>query len=178
MGYNCDMKNGHWLEGTRCYLSGPIEYDAKPDWRVEPVTALSKRKVVVFDPAADEKQNAVPLLKVAREAKDYAEMAKICRGFVRKDLCLVDRCDFLISCLPHGVPTAGSHHEIIVADNAKKPVLLVCPEGKQFVPLWFYGFIPHECMFGGWADLWEYLDQVDKGDQKDNRRWSFVYGLI
>jgi hypothetical protein len=169
----------HALKGARCYLSGPIEYDAVPDWRVEPTTTLRRRfKAVVFDPAADEKQHAVPALKAARAIKDYDEMVRICRGFVRKDLCLVDRCDFLISCLPHGVPTAGSHHEIIVADNAKKPVLLVCPQGKELVPLWFYGFIPHECMFGGWGELWKYLEGVDRGEQRDNRRWSFVYGLI
>ena len=167
------------LKSSRCYLSGPIENDAKPDWRKEPLGVLQGRfGVKVFDPAADEKQSAVPALMVARAARNYEGMARICEGFVRKDLCLVDRCDFLISYLPHNVPTAGSHHEIIVADLARKPVLLVCPQGKELVPLWFWGFIPHQCMFGSWESLWAYLDEVDRGLHKGNRRWAFMYGLL
>ena len=69
------------------------------------------------------------------------------------------------------------NHEIINSNNAKKPTLLVS-EHKKLIPLWYYGFIPHRCMFTGWEALYEYLDGVDKGKEKDNDRWSYVYGLI
>lgn len=169
----------NYLQSKRIYLSGPIEWDTNPDWRIEPKRILTERfGGVVLDPAADDKQSDFSMVVEARKNKDYETLVKIYQKFVRKDLCMVDRSDFVISFLPYGVPTTGCHHEIVVADNAKKPVLLVCPEGKELVPLWFYGFIPHQCMFGGWDPLWEYLDGVDKGSQKENRRWSFVYGLL
>jgi hypothetical protein len=91
---------------------------------------------------------------------------------------MVDRADFLIAHLPYKIPTSGSHHEIINSNNAKKPTLLVCPQGRQFIPLWYFGFIPLECMFGCWEDLYAYLQDVDDGKLKENNRWHFIYGMI
>jgi hypothetical protein len=105
-------------------------------------------------------------------------MTKIAKAFVRKDLAMVDRADFTIAYLPSGVPTTGTHHEIINSNNAKKPTMLVCPQGKEFIPLWYYGFIPHEFMFGSWDGLWEYLCEVNKGKHVHNDRWAFTYGLV
>jgi nucleoside 2-deoxyribosyltransferase len=168
------------LENARLYLSGPIENDpSKTNWRNAPTDVLIEEfKINVFDPYADPKQQWVPMLQEARKKKDYDEMRRICKAFVRKDLCMVDRSDFLIAYLPKGVYTTGTHHEIINAHNTKKPTLLVCPEGKEFIPLWYFGFIPHQVMFGSWEDLYKYLREVNVGMHKDNRRWAFLYGLI
>jgi hypothetical protein len=168
------------LKNKRCYLSGPIEND-KPDhnWRDEPRKVLVERfGIELFDPFADPKQQWVPVLKQARTERDFETMAKIAKSFVRKDLAMVDRGDFLVAYLPSGLPTTGTHHEIINSNNAKKPTLLVCPQGKEFVPLWYYGFIPHEFMFGSWKELWSYLDDVDAGKHVENNRWAFTYGLV
>jgi len=169
-----------FLSGKRCYLSGPIEQcTAKENWRVPVKKILTERfGIDVFDPFDDPKQQWVPSLNEARANCDYDEMAKISRNFVRKDLAMVDRADFICAQLPYRVATCGSHHEIINSVNAKKPTLLVCPEGKQFLPLWYYGFIPHEVMFGSWDDLFSYLQDVEDGKHKDNNRWAFVYGLV
>ena len=168
------------LEGTKVYLSGPIEYgDSGINWRDEPSRILKEEfKISVFDPFADPKQQWVPALKEARDNKNYAEMTRIAKSFVRKDLALVDRSDFLIAYLPKQIPTTGTHHEIINSVNAKKPTLLVCPQGKENIPLWYYGFIPHEAMFGGWEDLYNYLRDVNARKYLDNNRWAYVYGLI
>ena len=168
----------NYLAGKRVYLSGPIEFGAGPNWRTDKVKILSERyKLEVFDPFADPKQQWVPDLKVARENKDFETMRTIAKNFVRKDLALVDRSDFLIANLPFKVPTTGSHHEIINSNNAKKPTLLLS-EGKENIPLWYYGFIPPESMFGSWDELWQYLDDVDAGKHMNNSRWAFTYGLI
>lgn len=168
------------LRGARCYLSGPIENDSQShNWRIEPTKVLIERfGVNLFDPFNDPKQQFVPELKKAREEKNYQKMVEIAKNFVSKDLTMVERSDFLISYLPKGVPTTGTHHEIIFSSNNKKPTLLICPQGKEFIPLWYYGFIPPEAMFGSWEEVYTYLDEVNNGHHTHNRRWLFCYGLI
>jgi len=169
------------LENTRCYLSGPIEHDETNfNWRLEPKKVLvNEFKVDLFDPFADPKQQWVPAILKAKEEKDYELIADIARRFVRKDLCMVDRSDFLIAYLPEGVLTTGTHHEIVTAVNAKKPTLLVTNRGDiTHLPLWYFGFIPTEAMFSSWDALYDYLKSVDQGEQKHNDKWSFIYGDV
>jgi hypothetical protein len=168
------------LTNKRAYISGPIEHsDVGYNWRTEPCKILKERfKLDVFDPFSDPKQQWVKPLEEAREREDYETMRKIARGFVRKDLSLVDRSDLTIACLPYKIPTSGSHHEIINSINSKKPCLLICPQHKKLIPLWYFGFVPHEMMFGSWDALYDYLDEVNMGKHKHNYRWAFIYGLV
>lgn len=168
-----------YLKNRTTYLSGPIEHDSiKNNWRTKPIEIITtKFEIDLYDPFADPKQKWAPLLIKARIEKDYDEMVRICSMFVRKDLAKVDRADFLIAYLPKGVPTFGTTHEIISANNQKKPVILVCPEGWEHIPAWFFGF-KKVVKLGGWDHLYEYLQEVDDGKHKDNDRWAFVYDLI
>ena len=171
--------NMTYLNRKHCYLGGPIENDSGPDWRPAIKEVLLNRfGIEVFDPACDPKQQFVPEMLAARNACDFKTMRKHAKQFVRKDLCVVDRSDFIITRLPKGVPTTGSIHEIIDANDRKKPVLLVCPEGKQHLPFWLYGFIRLKYMFGSFDELYAYLDKVHHGKCKKDDRWAFVYGLI
>lgn len=169
-----------YLDGKRCYLSGPIQYDVSGlNWRTEPSQVLRQEfGIDLFDPFADPKQQWLPLLKDAQEKSDYETMTKIAKSFVRKDLSMVDRADFVIAYLPHKVPTTGTHHEIINSSNSKKPTILICPEGKNKIPLWYYGFIPHEVMFGSWEEVYKYLREINAGLHKENHRLAYIYGLI
>lgn len=171
----------NYLKDKRVYLSGPIECALENDlnWRTEPKRILTQELGVnLFDPFDDLKQQWVPILRDAREAKDYDTMSRIASDFVRKDLCMVDRSDFIIAYLPYKIPTTGTHHEIINSNAAKKPTLLICPDGKNKNPLWYFGFIKHKFMFGNWNDLFNYLREVDQGLHKEEDRWKFVYGLV
>ena len=145
-----------YLDNKRCYLSGPIEHGVAIDWRTEPKKVLRERfKIDLFDPFDDEKQQWVPALNKARAEKNYPEMRRIAKAFVRKDLSMVDHSHFVIGYLPFKVPTTGTHHELIESNNRKKPTLLVCPQGKENVPLWYYGFIHHDMMFGSFEELYD-----------------------
>lgn len=170
----------NYLSGKRCYLSGPIQYDETGlNWRVEPTRVLTEEfGIDVFDPFADPKQQWLPVLKKAQEEKDYETMRDVARRFVRKDLAEVDHSHMLIACLPHKVPTTGTHHEIINANDRKKPTLLVCPQGKEKVPLWYYGFIQPQFMFGSWEDLYAYLREINDGKHKENNRLLRIYDLV
>lgn len=170
----------NYLTGKRCYLSGAIENDTSGiNWRIEPKKVLTEFfGINVHDPFVDEKQTLATELYKARDNRDFTTITNIAKGFVRKDLAMVDRADMLVANLPYKVPTCGTHHEIINSNNAKKPTLLVCEQHKEFIPLWYWGFIPHEFMFDCWEDLYNYLREVNDGKHMDNNRWAFIYGLV
>lgn len=171
----------NYLKGKRAYLSGPIENDVNPNhnWRDEPKRIMrDDLGVDLFDPFEDPKQQWTKQLNEARDKCDYETMHNIAKNFVRKDLCMVDRSDFLVAQVPYKAPTTGTHHEIINSVNAKKPTILVCPQGKQYASLWYFGFIPHEMIFGSWQEAFNYLKEVDQGKHMTEKRWAFVYGLI
>jgi hypothetical protein len=168
------------LEGKRCYLSGPIEFDStNRNWRTAPTEVLTKKfKLNLYDPFSDPLQQWRQPIKDAQEKKDYDVLAKIAKSFVRKDLSMCDRADFLVAYLPYKVSTFGTTHEIIQSNNAKKPVLLVSDGGKEKIPVWFYGFIPVDFMFDNWGCLYSYLREVNSGQHKGNNRWWYTYNLI
>jgi hypothetical protein len=166
------------LMGKSLYLSGPIQNEVDPTWRVKPTKILAERfGINVFDPNADKKQQWAPDLASAKTKCNFDEMSRIARLFVRKDMQQVQRADIVVAYLPPGVPTTGTHHEIINSWSYKNPTLLVS-DRKEHIPLWYYGFIDHKYMFGGFENLYEYLREVDDGKHKDDFRWAFVYGLI
>lgn len=165
------------LKGARCYIGGPIDLaDNSVNWRPPVKNFLRQRfGLKVFDPFADPKQNKVEELNRMTEANDYDGMRSIAKYFVRADLSVVDHSDFIISYLPYRVPTTGTTHEIINANDRKKPTLLVCPQGKNHIPRWYYGFIPLHFMFGSWEELYSYLIEVDDGMHDKDDRWWFLY---
>lgn len=172
------MKNH--LFGKRAYLSGPIQYDETgTNWRVEPTNILkNKFGIDVFDPFDDPKQQWVPILQKAQQEKDYETIKKIAKSFVRKDLAEVDHSHLLIAYLPYKVPTTGTCHEIINANDRKKPTFLICPEGKDKIPLWYFGFINTDFMFGSWIDLFEFLEQINDEKHTNNNRLLRIYNLV
>lgn len=170
--------NGY-LKNRRFYLGGPIEYGLKTDWRSEPKRILTEEfGIDVFDPFSDPKQQWTTKLLEAKETEDWEMVTRIAKRFVHKDLTIVDRMDAIIAFLPYKVPTTGTVHEIINADERKKPTLLVCLEGKKFINAWYFGIVRHEYMFGSWESLYDYLREVDAGRCMDDERWDLVYGLI
>ncbi len=171
----------NYLKDKKAYLSGPIQYDTSNiNWRIDPMNVLrTKFDIDIFDPFSDPKQQWVEVLKKAREQKDFETMAKIAKRFVRKDLAVVDRSDFVIAYLPDKVPTVGTHHEVINSNNLKKPTLLVTNMNDiSYIPIWYFGFIPIEFMFPSWDSLYEYLNEINNGKYRENDRWSYVFGDV
>lgn len=170
----------NYLANKKCYLSGPIEFAADGFWRPQPIHELQERFMIdVFDPFADEKQQWSEEIKKAKEENNIDELVKISKQFVRKDLGMVDRSDFLIAYVPYGVNTVGTVHEIINSNNSKKPTLLVTnKENISFIPLWYFGIISKGYMFAGWNNLFKYLQEVDEGKQMTDDKWHLVYGLV
>lgn len=170
----------NYLKDKRAYLSGAIEFgEQSHNWRIKPIETMTNRfKINVFDPFSDPSQQCSEILEEARSKKDYIKISEIAKKFVRKDLCMVDRSDFLIAYVPYKVPTAGTIHEIVNSNNAKKPTLVVCPEGKEKAPAWLWGVLPTDYFFDSWDDLFNYLESVNEGNYKHDNRWHFCYGII
>lgn len=169
------------LKNSKVYLSGPIEHENQnqPDWRLPVIKELTDRfGIDVFDPSKDEKQKRATLLESAIEKGNYEEVEKIAKSFVRKDLGEIDRRDFLICYNPYKVPTTGTPCEVHHCQNLKKPVLIVCPEGKKYASRWYFGYVKHQYIFGSWEDCYSYLKEVDEYKHKDNHRWWLVYGMV
>ena len=168
-----------YLEGKHLYLSGPIQNDDRAvDWRTEPIKVLTEVfGIDVFDPNSDPKQQWLPELRLAREARNFDVMADRAKLFVRKDLQVVQRTDILVAYLPPNIPTTGTHHEIINSWGYKNPTLLVS-DRKENVPMWYYGFIDHKYMFDGFPALYDYLHEVEAGKYIDDLRWATIYNLI
>lgn len=168
------------LTDKRVYLSAPIENESgSPHWRKDVAKVLTEEfGLTVFDPHADPKQQWAPVLYEARKNKDFDTITKHASDFVSKDLSLVDRSDFLITYLPYKVSTVGTHHETIYADERKKVTIIMCPEGLEFIPFWYFGIVNKKYMFDKWNDVYNYLREVNAGIHKNDKRWSFVYGLI
>ena len=167
------------LKGKKVYLGGPIQFEIGENWRLDVKKMLkSEFGLHVLDPYDDPKQQWVPALAKAQENRQFKKMRKIAKKFVRKDLCWVDRADFTIHSLPYKVPTAGSVHEITQASDRKKPALIVCETGREFIPFWYYGFIPLRYMFDNFTQIYEYLRAVEAKEHMKDDRWHYVYGLI
>jgi hypothetical protein len=156
------------LNGSKAYLSGPMEF-SNGDYRTQPAIELLKTfGIQVFDPALDPKEQWVPDIKQAKADKDYMRIKSIAERFFRKDLGMLYQCDMTIAFLPYKVPTVGTHHEIIESWRCMKPTLLVCPDGIENIPVWYFGFMPLEHMFSSWDSLYDYLRRVDSGDAYDD----------
>ena len=99
------------------------------------------------------------------------------------DLRMVDIAHFLVMDLDVDVHMCGSYHEAFMAVFQKKPVLIKCEQGKNSLPNWLFGVIPHELIFSTWADLLAYLREIDSSETVDHLdRWRFfdfekVYGV-
>ena len=169
------------LKDRVLYLSSPIQFEdiKRPDWKTSVVETLTSRfGIAVHDPAKDEKQKRATQLETAIQEGNFDEAEEIATCFVKKDLAIIDRCDFLVAYNPLGVPTTGVPCEVHHAVSLKKPVMIVCPEGKKNVSRWYMGYLRHRYLFGDWDSLYEYLDSVNKYKEFANHRWWVVYGMV
>lgn len=170
------MKN--FLKDKLFYLSSPIEFGVD-NWRYEFKNILiNKFKINIYDPFLDPKQQWTKQILKARKEKNYDKIALIAKNFVLKDYLMVDKADGLIAYLPYRVPTIGVHYEISRSLNSSKPTFLICPEGKELLPVWYYGIINHKNMFGNFYDFYDYLEKINNGNIKNDDSLLAIYNKI
>ncbi len=144
------VSQGNLLQGTRVYLSGPMDFvasraaEAKYGWRNRVSEFLRSFGVTVFDPW--NKPDVRGLHEYGREGVDTTDIRETW-SFERNengarvrahssgkfwetlhiDLRMVDTSDFVIAYCPTNIYSVGTPHEIIVCRQQRKPVLFVSP---------------------------------------------------
>lgn len=139
-----------FLQNARVYLSGPMDfvasraYEKKAGWRVRVGEFLRSFGATVFDPWS--KPEVLGLHEYGREdvttvavrdkwtfeqtaegAQSRAECAAAFWETMHIDLRMVDVSDFVVAYCPTNICSVGTPHEIVVARQQHKPVLLVTP---------------------------------------------------
>lgn len=170
------------LNGSRCYLIGPIDNcpNGGAKWRKQITTFLSELGVISLDPTDkpisdyNEKEELIRYRKELKKQGDFEEITRLVKKVRAVDLRMCDVCDFCIVYLDLSITMCGTWEELFWCNRMKKPCLVVCEQGKNNIPDWLFGTIPHEYMFGSFDDVQKYLINVNSGDHYDHyNRWVF-----
>ncbi len=172
------------LKNQICYLCGPIDKcpNAGTEWRTTITPFLEGLGIHVLSPCkkniknppkiAGESKSDVEYLNLLKSSGKFDEVTEIARWIRNIDLRCTDKADFIIVNYDMNIHMAGTHEEIVTTNRSKKPVLIMCPQGKQHIPNWYYGMLPHEFFFNRWVDLENYLRRVNCG-MITHKRWIF-----
>lgn len=170
------------FEKTRAYLGGHIEYSKNGDWRTEFARTLKDRFDIIplsplekcFVDQQDENEELKVILKEKMRAEEFYEVSTYMKEIIRKDLRLIDISDFCIFYLEPENATFGSVHEIIVAAQQRKPVLLVINDRSK-TPLWLMGIINSHYIFDSLSAVINYLTDICLIKAKfDSKYWKFL----
>lgn len=170
------------LKNTLCYLCGAMDRvsDGGVGWRNNISSQLKDIGVGVLNPCdkptafAKEDDNFRDKISSFKRTKDFDAIKTEMRDIAAIDLRMVDIAHFVIMHIDMDIHMCGSYHEAFVAVNQKKPLLVMCQQGKSNAPNWLFGVMPHEHIFGSWSGLIEYLYHVHEDeDVNDFNRWRF-----
>jgi hypothetical protein len=176
-----------YLQHTKCYLVGGIEHDKNlgRDWRLVVSDHLSYLGVQIYNPLNRPKwmKSIEPFIPPAMSRADAlasieqgsedADKIDLAQKFVRQ-VCLryVHSCDFVFCYLPDS-KTYGTTEEIVIAANAKKPIIFVFPD--KIPSLWVYDLARNQDAFSDLKGALHYLDQVNQGEVPlDVFKWIFL----
>lgn len=177
------------LLNQRVYLGGPIDFckNKGKSWRKEITPILHQYGLKVLDPtnkptpiAREESSEYFALKAKLRLEEKYDELAEIMKPIRNIDLRMCDISDFLIVYLDISIQSCGTWEELFISNKQKKPILVVCPQGKQHLSDWLFATIPHKCFFDNFDQLFEYLNYIDitSEDKIDTMgRWKFFKGI-
>jgi len=178
------------LKGMTAYLCGAMDRvaDGGVEWREHITPKLQEFGVGVFNPCnkpsdyAPEDEDTRELIHSLKRSGRYDEVASVMKPICAVDLRMVDIAHFIIMNLDIDSHLCGSYHEAFVAIGQKKPVIVMCKQGKRNLPNWMFGVVPHQMVFINWSETLEYLHHINEDeDVKHLNRWRFfdfnkVYG--
>jgi hypothetical protein len=154
--------------------------DGGVQWRRFITPLLKNIGIGVLDPSdkptdfAQEDSSFRDDMNSYKEKGLFDEVKISMRDIAAIDLRMVDIAHFVVMHMDIEVHMCGSYHEAFVAIQQKKPLLIVCKQGKENIPNWMFGVMPHQHMFSSWSDLISYLDDVNSGYDKEHyNRWRF-----
>ena len=178
------LKKNNILNRAVTYLAGPIDNadDAGSTWRKRIRKKILENNVglYVLDPTdkvgklVSETTEQVRISHKQRQSEDWDGLSKRMKQIVRHDLRQVDISDFIIAKINPDIHSCGTYAEIQIASLQKKPILLICDQGKENVPLWLFGIMDHNCMFNSEEECIEYLCKVNSGEIELSDKWVLI----
>jgi nucleoside 2-deoxyribosyltransferase len=180
------------LKNLGVYLSGPIDFspDRGKGWRDEITPFLEEKGVRVFNPLNHHKTFHIkedidtvkrPYMRKLLSDGKFDELQYEMRELVHYDLRAIDLASFLIVNYDTSIHLCGTVEEISIASKQVKPVLLIAKNGKDKLPQWLYGRLPHSHFFANTEEVKNYLTQIDSNPdyqftKVDLKRWTFFEG--
>lgn len=168
------------LEKTKTYLVGPMEFVTDgSSWRERVTEELAPLGITCFDPykkpfesdIKEDKETQARLI-ADRESGNLEPIHEHMKEIIAADLAMVDRADFIIAYLNPNVPTFGTMHEIVVANQAKKPIFIFVEGGVRKTPLWMLGLLPVKYFYNNLDELLFTIKQINSGGIPiDSKRW-------
>lgn len=170
------------LKDHLCYLVGPIDHDLEncKAWRRAITPKLNNLGVKVIDPTnsvfcSEDDSIAVRRINVAKNSGNWEQSTEIAKEIVRRDLRAIDLSSFIVAYIDTDIFSCGSIVELSHAAQQRKPVVLVCKQGKSGVPNFLWGLLDHNMFFGDWDSALEYINDIHTNPQTTNcKRWKFL----
>lgn len=170
------------LKNHTVYLVGPIDKCSGlgKAWRDDMTKFCKKLKLKVLDPLDKPLEDASEIemrderVLLKKQGK-WGQLRKIMKRIRAVDLRFVDKADFLIVNLDLDTPMCGTWEELFLANRSRKPIIIMCPQGRKHISDWLYGTLPHQLFFSSWKAVKRYLQRVDSGPKVNtiNNRWLF-----
>ena len=172
------------LKKTRCYLVGPMQFSDGRNWRNVATEELSKMGIVVFNPynkpfieKIDEDENFVEKMVDKLDEGKYNEVHRAVKRVRYYDLSLVDKSDFIIAYINPIIPSFGTIEEISWGCRLKRPIFVWTGTKKKDCPLWIFGMISPDYIFGTLDEVMHVLRKINDGDvELDPKRWRLLKG--
>lgn len=174
------------LLNQRAYLAGAIDLAGKDKgrgWREYIKPTLSRFGIKILDPcnkptflAREESPDYFALKAKLKLEGRYDELSEIMKPIRQIDLALIDRSDLIIAAIDTNIHCCGTYEELAWAARCKKPIIIMCVQGKHGIPDWLFAMSKHESYFGSWDEVYSYLNYIDKTPQDKIEtlgRWKF-----
>lgn len=172
----------HFLQNTRCYLIGHMQYSDGQSWREQVKRKLQTTGIKFFDPYHKPFLHDIPEDAQAREkllammdAGDYDSVAEWMKEIRNYDLRLCDICDFFIAHIQPAVASWGSAEEITTIIRQKKPLFLSVEGGKSKTPLWLMAIMPHKYVYNSVDEIIDVITAIDRRQiELSSDRWKLL----
>lgn len=170
------------LYKSKVYLGGNLEnVNDEIGWRKKLTDKLSLIGITCLDPTKEtflgynlETRQDREYLKERRELGDFDYVSSYMEEVIARDLRCIDLSDFVIFKIEVQNPTYGTVHELVVAEQEHKPILVIVNDRHKF-PLWLSGLVEKEHIFENEDDLLNYLTGVnDNKIEINKKKWKLL----
>ena len=170
------------LKGMRGYLCGAMDRqaDGGAGWRIDIQRELASLEIYFLDPTHKPIEIGIEdvetrvFVNEMKMAGNYDAVVPQMRAIRNVDLRMVDISDFLVVNVDLECHACGTYDELSLANSQKKPAIVHIEQGKENVPNWLLGMLPHEMIFSTWNEVHQYLRHIAHDPViKHFKRWYF-----